>query len=214
MHDSSLWHMRDCVSRHLAEGPKGHVLEVGSSCGTPFYKDTFLEIGWQYTGADLSAQNNVDIVLEDPFLWDIPNGKFDAVISGQMLEHNQMFWLSFLEMSRVLKPGGLMIHIAPSRGPQHRAPHDCWRFYADGMQALAEWSGLDLIETSTDWLQKDIDWMRTTKPGQFAKTTINEKYKDSTWGDTVGVFRKPDGHTPEVAIKYMRTLLEKNAVSG
>ena len=55
-----------------------------------------------------------------PWIFPLEDDSYDAVISGQMLEHNAFFWLTFLEMARVLKMGGLMIHIAPSRGA--RAP--------------------------------------------------------------------------------------------
>ena len=29
---------------------------------------------------------------------------------------------------------------APSRGPEHRYPNDCWRFYPDGYRALAKYA--------------------------------------------------------------------------
>lgn len=63
------------------------------------------------------------MVLDNPYSWSFATNEFSAIISGQMLEHNQFFWLSFLKITRVLKQGGIMIHIVPSRGPEHRAPH-------------------------------------------------------------------------------------------
>ncbi|MDO9191143.1 MAG: methyltransferase type 11, partial [Sulfurimicrobium sp.] len=61
---------------------------------------------------------------------------------------------------------------APSRGPEHRYPVDCWRYYPDGYAALAKYGGLELLEVNTDWdPSSDLD--------------------SAPWGDTVGVFRKP-----------------------
>jgi SAM-dependent methyltransferase len=72
-----------------------------------------------------------------------------VVISGQALEHIEFFWLTMLEISRILKPGGLCCLIAPSAGPEHRFPVDCWRFYRDGMAALGKWAGFEILASET-----------------------------------------------------------------
>ena len=59
-------------------------------------------------------------------------------------------WASILEITRVLKPGGHAFITAPSRGHIHNV-QDCWRFYPDGMRALAAWSRLELREAFTDF---------------------------------------------------------------
>jgi SAM-dependent methyltransferase len=201
--------MQDCIDRYLPRPAAGRVLELGSSAKDPHFRRMFEARGWEYVGADLAPAANVDVVLADPFLWDMPGASFDAVISGQMLEHNEMFWLSFLEMTRVLKPGGLMIHIAPSRGPQHRAPTDCWRFYPDGMRALAKWSGLDCLEAQTDWTHADLAWMRERKPVQYKFAAPKGRFPDGQWGDTVGVFRKRADGAPAEALRYLRAFVRR-----
>jgi predicted O-methyltransferase YrrM len=40
--------------------------------------------------------------------------------------------------------------IAPSSGPVHRYPVDCYRFYPDSFAAIAEWCGLRLVHSWTD----------------------------------------------------------------
>src|SRR5262249_22005563 len=94
----------------------------------------------------------------------------DVVISGQALEHIEYFWITFLDMVRVLKRGGKMFLIAPSRGPEHRYPVDCWRFYPDGFRALARFGRVNLIEVSTDWEPDAAEG-------------------SAAWGDTVGGFK-------------------------
>jgi SAM-dependent methyltransferase len=43
------------------------------------------------------------------------NDEFDMVVSNQVLEHVQNYEEAFREIRRVLKPGGISIHIFPSR---------------------------------------------------------------------------------------------------
>src|SRR5262249_33431644 len=96
-------------------------------------------------------------------------GSVDLVISGQAFEHIDYFWITFLDMVRVLKPNGKIFLIAPSRGPEHQYPVDCWRFYPDGYRALARFAKIKLVKVSTDW-----------EPHADAGS--------APWGDTVGVF--------------------------
>lgn len=117
------------------------------------YKPYFVkEKNWTYLGLDMVAGQNVDIVLKDPYCWnEVKSNSADVVISGQAFEHIEFFWLSMLEIARVLKPGGICCIIAPSGGYEHRYPVDCWRFYPDGFAALARYADLNPIETTTQW---------------------------------------------------------------
>ena len=82
-----------------------------------------------------------------------------------------------------------MFLIAPSRGPEHRYPVDCWRFYPDGFHALAKLGRLELLEVGTDW-----------EP--------HPEPDSAPWGDTVGVFRKnaPAGWRDRLAAHLLRWL--------
>ncbi|MEO6727113.1 MAG: class I SAM-dependent methyltransferase [Blastocatellia bacterium] len=172
MHNSSYEHMADLVARHLPAGQALSILDIGSYDVNGSYKRLFAQPHWHYIGVDLSSGPNVDVVLSSSYHLPMATGSIDLIISGQAFEHVEYFWLSWLEMARLLKPGGQIFLIAPSRGPEHRYPVDCWRFYPDGYRALAKFGGLDLIEVSTDWEpHRDPDSVQ--------------------WGDTVGVFRQP-----------------------
>lgn len=214
MHRTSILHMRRAVARHVAGLPAGEVADIGAACRRrPWYREIWEAAGWTYTGVDLVAGKNVDVVLDDPFDFPFPDGRFDAVISGQMLEHNEMFWLSFLEMNRVLRPGGLMVHIAPSRGPEHRAPQDCWRFYRDGMTALARWSGFEVIEATTDFLQTEMDAYAARHPAR-ARAAAPARVSESEWGDTVGVFRKSAALPETPAADWLRRMAPRLTPGG
>lgn len=174
MHKSSMEHVQRLAGQYLAqrEGEPLHIIDIGSYDVNGSYKPFFGRSGWRYTGVDLAAGPNVDVVLQSPYRLPFDSHSVDVIVSGQAFEHVEFFWLTWMEMARVLKPGGLIFLLAPSRGPEHRYPQDCWRFYPDAYRALAKYVGMELLEVSTDW----------------------EPHADpdsAPWGDTVGVFRQP-----------------------
>lgn len=172
MHLSSYQHMARLVEHYLSTDHSLRVLDIGSYDVNGSYRPLFEAPHWEYVGMDLTPGPNVDLILASPYRWPLPSHSADVIVSGQAFEHIEFFWLTWLEVVRVLKPGGLVFLIAPSRGPEHRYPIDCWRFYPDGFRALANYGALQLLEVNTDWQpHNDPD--------------------SAPWGDTVGVFRKP-----------------------
>lgn len=114
-----------------------------------------------YVGLDLEAGPNVDLVLPDPHSFPLPDGAADLVLSSSCMEHDSMFWLTFLEMARIVRPGGHIYVNTPSNGAVHRYPLDCWRFYPDSGIALESWArrqGLPvlLLEALTLRRHRDI----------------------------------------------------------
>ncbi|MBI1889904.1 MAG: methyltransferase domain-containing protein [Burkholderiales bacterium] len=157
MHSSSMDKMRAFRDKYLA--PKQNealrIIDIGAQevHENGSYKPLFKDFtNWKYQGVDMVAGNNVDIVLQDPYDWkQIDSNSVDVVISGQAFEHIEFFWITMLEVARVLRPGGICCIIAPSGGYEHRYPVDCWRFYPDGFTALAKYARLDPVEVYTQW---------------------------------------------------------------
>jgi SAM-dependent methyltransferase len=162
MHPSSMENMRRCVDYYLPSGNL-RVADLGSANVNGTYRELF-PARVEYTGFDLEPGPGVDIVLDSPYAIPWEDASADVVLSGQMLEHCAQFWRVFTEIARILKPGGLAFVIAPSAGPIHRYPVDCYRFYPDAYQALADWSGMRLVQS----------WLDEREP----------------WHDLVGVFQK------------------------
>ena len=143
----------------------------------------FAPPAFEYVGLDLADGPNVDLVPPDPYRWDsLGRESFDLVISGQAFEHNPYFWITAAEIARVLVEGGLTVIIAPSRGPVHRHPFDCWRFSPDSWSVLCQYVGLELLESSstTDrgarWCQEQwrgvrASWLR----GSLASSTKRQE---------------------------------------
>ena len=159
MHLSS-YHMMELFKERFLSDRLGSPLTIcdyGSFDVNGSYRPIFDEAGWKYFGIDMAAGKNVDIVLANPYKWSaIPTRSVDVVISGQAFEHTEFFWVTILEIYRILKRGGLCCIIAPATGPEHRYPVDCWRFYQDGMQAIAVFGGLEALVAMTQWEKPGI----------------------------------------------------------
>ncbi len=187
MHLSSLDKMKHFRNKYLKgkESEKLTILDLGSQDVNGTYKPIFNEPSWTYVGADATPGKNVDIVLTDPYCWrELKNAQIDILISGQAFEHIEFFWLTILEVSRVLKPNGLCCIIAPSSGPEHRYPVDCWRFYPDGLAAIARFGALDVVEVNTYWKDqgyKDSSdmWHDSILVAQKSKLKLSQQLKRS-----------------------------------
>lgn len=176
MHKSSFDKMRSFQEKYLNRfrDEKIRILDLGSQDVNGSYKPLFKNKKWEYTGADMAKGANVDLVLPDAYDWKgIESGYFDVVISGQVFEHVEFYWVTMIEIARVLKENGLCCIIAPSGGPEHKYPVDCWRFYPDGFRALARFSCLEALEAYTQWEPSGLD------------------DGSDIWRDTVLIARKP-----------------------
>jgi SAM-dependent methyltransferase len=176
MHQSSMAAMSTFVADHLAgrRHESLRILDVGSMDVNGSYRTFFDAPNWTYTGLDLAPGAGVDIVVDQPYRWSsLRPASYDVVVSGQAFEHFEFPWVSMVEVARVLRPGGLVCLVVPSGGYEHRYPLDCWRYYPDGIAALARWADLEVVSATTNW-EPGEDWADDS----------------SLWKDTVLVARK------------------------
>jgi SAM-dependent methyltransferase len=138
----------------------------------------------KYVGVDFKPYKGVDVVLEDPYKLPLGDESFDVVVSSSCFEHSALFWLTYQEIMRVLKPDGLFYLSVPSNGPYHQYPVDCWRFYPDSGGALVEWG-----------------WRNGMKNAVLESYMCNPMVDG--WADFVCVFIKDEGH----ARRYPRRIL-------
>lgn len=146
------------------------IVELGSYNVNGSLRD-FCPIGVTYLGLDFCQGPSVDIYVEAGHPLPLRDSLADIVLTSSAFEHDQFFWETFLELVRVLKPGGILYLNAPSNGPFHRYPVDCWRFYPDSGRALEAYARknghtLMLVESFTADRRND------------------------TWNDFVAVFKK------------------------
>jgi len=165
MHQSAFKNCKKFVQKYVKK--KSIVLDVGSFDINGSLKPLFE--GHDYTGLDMEEGKNVDLVANSHKTF-LPENHFDVIVSSSNFEHDNMFWLTFKEMVRIVKPGGLIYINAPSAGFYHGYPGDCWRFYKDCWKALQ------------DYVKQDSKF----------EVEILEQYIDSDlpWKDNVGIFKK------------------------
>jgi len=137
----------------------------------------------KYIGVDFAEGRGVDVVLTDPYKFPIEDNIVDRVVSSSCFEHSEMFWITFMEGMRILKPDGVMYINAPAMWEYHGFPTDCWRFYPGAGKALETWArynGLNSVlletylmdsgETNKDWVGiylKDAQYRE-----KYTKTTL------------------------------------------
>lgn len=151
MHFNALHGMGKFVRDYLDPNKKLRILEVGSHCDSRPEKDRIFRRyfrnnpNWKFTGMDLIAGPNVDVVSKSLYSYPFEDNSFDVVISGNVLEHVKDTHKWIKELARITN--NLICVIVPSVRPEHKYPVDCWRVYPDGMNFLLEdIAGLEIIE--------------------------------------------------------------------
>ena len=196
MHPSSFDKMTAFAEKYLHDRRAEPlvIFDLGSQDFNGSYRPLFDRKPWRYLGIDMAAGKNVDIVLRDPYRWrEIKSRSADVIVSGQTFEHTEFFWLTIQEMKRALKPGGICCILAPSAGPEHQYPVDCWRVYPDGLRALARYAGFETLEAWTQW--EDLP--------QYD----NESNK---WHDSVLVARRPNEKRRRKWLRHLDDWLENS----
>ena len=191
---SSLDKLRVFRASYLAPYEKKalEILEVGSAAyhGHAVNRELLENPNWHYLGLDLLAGPNVDVIAKNPYDWqEVPEASIDVVVCSQVLEHARYVWITMHEIGRILKPRGVAFVIAPSGGQVHRYPEDCWRFYPDGLPALDEYSGMQLIESH-----------RQSRP-------VYEK--SNSWRDALVVAQRPLRSADEERLAAHKSALAK-----
>lgn len=168
MHLSSYKKMEYMISFYEKNFPESNgiirIIDIGSYDKGGTYRKIFENPKYSYMGLDINKGPNVDFVPEDVYGWsEIPDETFDVVISGQTFEYIEYPWVTIKEIARILKPSGFCFIIVPST-THYGAPGDCYRYYPDGLSALAKWADMKVHHTSvggvpetdsiTDWVSE------------------------------------------------------------
>lgn len=178
MHPTAVKNVKDffrVYSQNFAACNDTKIIEIGSRDVNGSFRE-LCPSKFKYIGVDFCAGKNVDIILKDSYHLPFKNESIDIIISSSCLEHSEMFWITFLEALRILKPNGLFYINAPSRGSYHRYPIDCWRFYPDSGLALITWG---------------------KRNGFNAELLESYTQPNGGWGDFVAIFLKDAKFLPQ-----------------
>jgi SAM-dependent methyltransferase len=151
MHPNSWLLFETYAAQHFV--PEMRVLEIGPDVRPSRYERLIESkvgnVRWE--AADIAG--SPEHLMAGEYDIPVPDGTFDAVVAGQVIEHVRKVWLWMKEVARVVRPGGLVVIIAPVSWPFHEAPIDCWRIYPEAMRTLADEAGLEVVECRFESLE-------------------------------------------------------------
>ncbi|MBU1342649.1 MAG: class I SAM-dependent methyltransferase [Proteobacteria bacterium] len=110
------YHYRS-VKEILPSG-KGMCLDLGARDSN--FKQFIIDQGYDYVGIDINAHPSLDIV-GDGCMLPFDENSFDCVVLAQVLEHVFDPQKTVSEVSRVLKPGGVMVGGVSFLEPYHKS---------------------------------------------------------------------------------------------
>ena len=123
--------------------PNLKVLEIGPDGVPSTYAKCVNDPSITWHTLDVYESPTLTYRATGDYSFPIPDGTYDIVLSGQVIEHVKRVWDWMAEVARVCKPGGLVVTINPVSWEYHEAPVDCWRIYPEGMRTLCAHAGLD-----------------------------------------------------------------------
>tara|TARA_Y100000816_G_C25916907_1_gene478171 strand:+ start:84 stop:734 length:651 start_codon:yes stop_codon:yes gene_type:complete len=191
MHDTALISGEQFAAIYGSGGGKT-VVDIGGSNYNGTLRAYFESKGNKYICVDIEKDKSVDLIISPGEKIPLENNSIDLVISTSCFEHDPCFWMTFKEMCRIVKRDGYIYVNAPSNGIYHAFPGDNWRFFSDAGQALAYWSGIQMVNEETH-------------PVKVIETFTITPLKD-IWEDFVCVWQRCD--TKETKITRNKHLIK------
>jgi SAM-dependent methyltransferase len=131
------------------------VNNTGTLRPSPGLPESATALKWEYIGVDLNEGPNVDVVMPDPYHIPLACRKADVVVSVNTFNYVQNPFTLMKEISRILKPQGLVVVEAAASlcdGTIGVSPDvvvqsvDTFRYCPGGMRALFTEADLTVLE--------------------------------------------------------------------
>jgi len=136
---------------HFHDGMK--VLEIGPDAFPSSYRRMVDNPAIEWDTIDMYESKDLTFRNVDEYTFPIQSGQYDLVLSAQVIEHVKKIWDWLPEVARVCRPGGTIVTINPVSFRYHEAPVDCWRIYPEGMRALYDTAGIDMVSSVSESLE-------------------------------------------------------------
>jgi SAM-dependent methyltransferase len=92
------------------------ILDFG--CGDGAFVSQCMAAGYDTWGCDVAIERDegrLKAIIREPYSLPFEDDSFDFIVSHQVFEHVQRPEVACRELARILRPGGLSIHVFPSR---------------------------------------------------------------------------------------------------
>jgi len=154
--------------------PEHRVLEIGPDRDPSTYQQI---VGPTAAWDTLDFASRTDVPLtyrtSDEYSFPVPDAAYDVVFAAQVIEHVRKIWRWMPELARVCRPGGLVIVINPVSWHYHESPVDCWRIYPEGMRALCDDAGLEVL--LSEWESVELERLGRLTPQKLKKHHIMQR---------------------------------------
>lgn len=129
---------------------RGTVVEIGARVVGPSssLQARLFQPECKFIGVDIHPAAGVDVVADAHFLSEhFEPGSIDGIFSYAVMEHLSCPWLLAAQINKVLKIGGLTLHVVPQSWPVHEMPNDFWRVSSEGLKVLfAPEMGFEIVQ--------------------------------------------------------------------
>jgi SAM-dependent methyltransferase len=126
---------------------RGRVLDLG--CGNvPFYEayrdlaDSVTCVDWE---GSLHGRRHIDLYCDLTQPLPFAGDSFETIILSDVLEHLPEPEKCWLEMNRLLTPGGKVLLNVPFSYRLHEEPHDFYRYTRFALERFAHQSGFEVV---------------------------------------------------------------------
>ena len=141
----------------------GGALVLDAGAGDQPYRQHFSHC--RYEAADFEAVSKP--YAQSTYVCDlahipVEDGRFDAVVFSQVMEHLPDPLSVLKELRRVLKPGGVMFYSGPLWFEEHEKPYDFYRYTRFALRHLF---------AAADFQMEDLRWLE----GYLASVTLQLK---------------------------------------
>jgi SAM-dependent methyltransferase len=150
LNPSRVWLDREIEAFAASLAPGALVLDAGA--GDQVYRPKFQR--QEYESADFEQVDKP--YAKSTYVCDITqipveDGRFDAVLFSQVMEHLPEPRLAIRELRRVLKPGGKLFYSAPLFYEEHEVPYDYFRYTQFAIRMMFEEAEFSIERL--DWLE-------------------------------------------------------------